>query len=593
MYSPDAKTRASAYGSAEEILARYPDHLKWPLIAEAVARYDYECGRYEASQKLYRTIVERFKGSNEWYRQVRDAQAALDSHKFGNRACLQRINVPVADYESYLTANWMAMLSTIMYWQGPKCTESDVEIKLKALSTSDDKIALNPLTTMADLYDAAASLNYDVAIRPTDLVQIRELLRAGFPVVLVDRGRFHLVYGFDPGRSALLFYAYDRLSYQTRHQILRNDAGEIFTSKANGGNKSKKRLERIRLEASDELGVTAPKDPSLKYRAPFMAIVYPRSKGGQLAAALHLPLDAVDTQTRGYLAGFIGLAFLHHADPVQALKWAKIGNRLIDSSFPLYVGELSRLYWEARTEKVRTPLAFASQFPELEEIDKTFSSADNAAFLQEAKHRFDEDFPKGALPYFLLDEYQRTLAPYDPKDLKAFLDMARWRVASDPSDALGWRDLVGGYEYAKDLSGKIFALEGLVAVNPMNYKAKVDLACALILHGDYGRAQSALGTVDPEKLRFDSDYLFCMGALCEWKKKPDRALEYYKEAIGLCRWKPVYYFHYGRLLLAKGKKKRAEAALGWAAAIDAGGNIKRRAQKLLAGAGLKCAKAGL
>ncbi len=592
MSSPVAKTRTSAYGTAEEILARYPDHLKWPLIAEWVARHDYEQGRIEASRKLYRTIVERFKGVNRWSREVGDCEAALASPEFGNRALRQRIKLPMVDYESYLTANWMALLVDVMHWEGPKSNESDVGIKLKAVSKSDEKIELTPLVTMADLYEAARSLHYEVAIMPTGLAPIKDLLTAGFPVLLVANGRFGLVYGYDGGRSALLYYAFNGLSWQTRREAPGDQAREVFASKADGARVSNKRLDRIRLEAAGEYGVLGPEDPDLQYHAPFMAVVYPRSKAKALSAALHQPPDTIVRQTRGYLAGFIGLEFLHHADPVRALEWAKIGSGLVASPFPLYVGELSRLYWESRVETVREKLDFENQFPQLQETKKAFASPDNAAFLEKARMRFDKDFKRGVLPYFLLRQMESKLCPSDPKDLETFIWLSKTRVARDPSDSAGWKDLVGGYEYAKDLHGKISALEGLVAANPLDYRAKIDLAYSLVLKKDYGKAEVTLKATDPEMVRFDADYLFCRAAVAEWKKQPGKALAYYKKAIDICRFKSFYHYRYGRLLLARGQKTKAAMELTWAADTDAEGGIKSRARKLLTGSSLKSGRTG-
>ena len=59
------------------------------------------------------------------------------------------------------------------------------------------------------------------------------------------------------------------------------------------------------------------------------------------------------------------------------------------------------------------------------------------------------------------------------------------------------------------------------------------------------------------------------------------ALEYYEEAIEMRRYKAVYHLHYGRLLLAGGRKEEAAKALRWAATIDAEGSIKKQAELLL------------
>jgi hypothetical protein len=350
MSSPKEKTRAAGYEKADEMLVRYPDHLKWPSIAEAVARYRYQCGQFNAARALYQTIVRRFEGSNRWRREVKAAEAALGSVGFGDSARVVRLEIPMVDYENYLTHNWMALLSVIRYWEGPDVPESKVKMKLKPLSKSDDKIQFNPLVTMADLDDAVRSLNYQLTILPSNLTQARALISAGIPVVLVDKELFRVIYGFDAGRSASLYYGFNTLSPLTRQEG-RKEAEEIVTLKVESHGESKDRFDRIRIEAENEYSGDFWEERNLGYRAPFMAVIYPESKAWEVADASGRSHEALISETRGYLAAFIGLAFLQHADPVQAFEWAKISSGLISSpllslsvwaSFPTSIGSRGR-----------------------------------------------------------------------------------------------------------------------------------------------------------------------------------------------------------------------------------------------------------
>jgi tetratricopeptide (TPR) repeat protein len=312
-----------------------------------------------------------------------------------------------------------------------------------------------------------------------------------------------------------------------------------------------------------------------------MVAIYPQSKAGEAADTLRRPLESMNEATRGYLSAFIGLAFLRHADPVQALEWARIGGRLISSPLPLDVGELSLLFWQSREKRVETLLPFQDQFPELKEIETTFGEAENKAFLENARRRFEDDFKEGKLQYFLLDALKTTLLPNNPNDQEMLIRLGHTRVALDPSDMEGWKTLARAYEHTKNPRGLVSALEGLTAADPLNYNAKIDLAYASVLLGDFGKAESTLKATDPAQVKSNGDYLFCLGAVAEWKNKPERALEYYKEAIEKRRYKPVYHLHYGRLLMAEGRKEDAAKVLRWAAGIDAEGSVKKQAEQLL------------
>lgn len=581
MSSPEERTRAAAYERAAVLLARYPQHLQWASLAERLARYRYECGRYDDARVLYQSTIQRFKGSKQWRWEVDRAEAALGSPSFGDPGSAIRIDIPMVGYENYLTANWMALLSIIRYWEGPQSSESDTKIKLRTISKADDKIQLNPLLTIAELDDAVGSLNLQMAILPTNLEDLKALISAGIPVILVDRYWFQVVYGYDSGRSALLYYGYNRLTAQTRGEG-RGEAEEILALKAEGQGESRKRLERIRREAAGEYGLGAERDRFFRYRAPYMVAIYPSAKAQDVAGILELPLDSIMESTRGYLSAFISLEFLRHADPVRALEWAMISSRLITTSLPLQVGDLAHRYWQSREKKVATRLPFQDQFTELKEIERKFGAPENSSFLHKARQQFDSDFKTGDMPFFLLDALRICLSSNDPEDRDQLIQAGRLRVAADPADTDGWRILAVAYEHAPDQAGLIGALEGLTASNPLDFDAKVDLARALVLNGDIGKAASALNETEVEKVESKSDFLFCRGAVAEWEKQPRKAMKYYRQAIEASRYKPVYHLYYGRLLLAEGMKEEGAKALRWASRIDAEGSVKKQAEQLLA-----------
>jgi tetratricopeptide (TPR) repeat protein len=246
------------------------------------------------------------------------------------------------------------------------------------------------------------------------------------------------------------------------------------------------------------------------------------------------------------------------------------------------VGELSHLYWQSREKKVKIQLPFQDQFPELKSIQQTFDAPENAAFMDEARQTFETAFKEGALPYFLLDAFERTLLPpADPKDRGLWMQLGMMRVALDPRDTRGWKTLADVYEQTQDLSGMIMALTGLTNSDPLDFNAKLDLATALVLSGEHAKAEQIMKVIDIERVRFNGDYPFCRGAIAEWKSNPGEALKYYKRAIEMRRYKPAYHLYYGRLLLAEGQRAEAEKALRWAARIDAEGHIKREAEQLL------------
>jgi tetratricopeptide (TPR) repeat protein len=125
------------------------------------------------------------------------------------------------------------------------------------------------------------------------------------------------------------------------------------------------------------------------------------------------------------------------------------------------------------------------------------------------------------------------------------------------------------------------ALAGAISCNPMHTDSKLKLAFGNVLLGRFSAAAAVLKGIDSNKIRFDADYPFCLGAIAEWRGNANEALENYKTAIEMRRYKPVYHLSYGRLLLKQGRHAEARKVLAWAALIDAGDSVRNEAQKLL------------
>ena len=98
----------------------------------------------------------------------------------------------------------------------------------------------------------------------------------------------------------------------------------------------------------------------------------------------------------------------------------------------------------------------------------------------------------------------------------------------------------------------------------------------------YEKAEHILAQIDPEQVRYDADYQFCLAALAEWKGNPDKALNYYAAAIEMRRYKPIYHLRYGKLLMAQGFDEKARLYLEWAARTDAENTLKDEAVNPLA-----------
>jgi len=581
MNSADSDTRASAHKWANILLERYPNHLQWPRIAEKSARYYHQNQRFEQSKQVYQNLINRYRKSGQWHWIVQRAQAAVKTPDFAKPTSSARLQIPMVDYQSYLTHNWMALLSVMRYWAGPDVSESKVVIKLKDLSKSTDKIKVNPLVNLAELDDAARSLGYETVLFRSDIDRVRALIGAGIPVIHQHFNSFNVVFGSDNSRSAICAYSFSKLSRRLRNEK-RKEADEILDMKSEGLGEGRKRLARIANESYMEYATDYWHSPSLAYMSPLSAIVYPADRTAAVSKAFEMPIGKLREQSNGYLASLIALSYLDHGDPKQSIEWAKVATTKIADPLPLYIAHLARIWWESRDKIIHSSLNLQNQFEQLGHLFHFFDLPQNEKFLQDARHRFRLGFSQNTLPWLINQRYLHLMDRSETTELNRILKLIRARTAYDPTRTRDWTLLANTYEWSSHTAGLINALEGAVSADPQDSMMKLRLAMTYIGSKRHEKAEHIMAQIVPAQVRYDADYQFCLAALAEWKGNPDKALDHYAAAIDMRRYKPIYHLRYGKLLLAQGFGEKARLYLEWAAKTDAQSTLKDEAVNLLA-----------
>ena len=579
--SPNEKTRAAAHRWAELLLTRYPEHQQWPHIADKVAQYRYQQGQYEEAREFYHTIRERYQGSEQWHWTVRHAGTVLESPGFGKSAATQDLSIPLVDDESYLRANWMALLSLLRYWEGEATTESELKIRLKELSTSDDRIELYYLESLVDLDDAATNLGYELLLLPAEAETLKNLLSNGFPVLQRRYEAFHLIFGIDDTRGLVREYSFEKLSNRLKNEV-RKETREILELEEEGRGKSRERLRRIRNEIYNEHELALWEEEVMQYSGPFIAAVFPAQERERLASALKKPVEELVRESDGFLAALIGLSYLEQADPKQALEWAETSAESLQSPLPLYIAHLAYTLVSSRTTRLKSALHLEEQFPELKEFVTYFNAPENIEFLDRARLRFETDLTSQTMPWFILDSYIALLDRDIPEQNKRIVTVLKKKLALNPAIPNYWTFLAENHEISGNTIEMVKALEGAISADPADFNAKLRLAYGYVLLERYGDAKALLQLIDSRQVWYNADYTFCLGAVAEWEGKEKKALTYYRNAIEMRRYTPLYHLKYGKLLLKSGENSAARKALEWAAKIDAGEIIAQKAQQLLA-----------
>ncbi len=579
--SADDGGRASAFNWLQVLLARYPNHAQWPHLAARLADFQYSRGEFDIARRLHEQIIDRYADANRWQVQVEMSRAIVASPLFGKPSGRQtRLSIPMVNYQDYLTQNWMALLATVRYWQDEATPVSELFIRLRDISESDDNIKLPKLTHLADLDDAAAALGCELTLLPADVETTKALLKAGLPVLLPVYQTFYLIYGFDESRGVIQSLCFGQLSAKTRSLAVK-EAQEVLMLEAEGKGRSKDQLARIRREAQCMWHQDQWRTGRLKDAAPWMAVLLPSNDRGKIAAALGRDAKQLAADHRGYLAAMIALNYFDNADPVDCIRWARIASRCIDDSLVYQAAHLGAELWRHRAERIGTAFQLEKQFDTLDEVNRYLQTASVQQFLETAAERFASDQSAGRLNWPIRRRLLWLLDRNDTQQRAQMVKLVQADVATNPADAGQWRLLADLYTQDENGAAHSQALAQASSADPYDADTALAWASACVQLNDPAQADEILTRVDPAKVRHKAEYLFCRAAVAEWKQQPRTALRYYAQAIDMCRYRPEYFLRYGRLLLAQGDTKAAKRALTWAERIDGMGTVRQEAQKAL------------
>jgi hypothetical protein len=569
--------RAIAYNWMEVLLSRYPNHAQWPSLAARLADFRYSRDEIEDSRRLHQQIIHRYSNSNQWHVQATMSRAILASPSFGKPSTGTRLSIPMVNYQDYLSQNWMAVLAAVRYWQPKEAPVSELFIRLRDISQSDEHIKLPKLTSLADLDDAAASLGYELTILPAEAESTQALLKAGLPVMLPVYRTLYLLYGFDDSRGVIQALCFGQLSEKTRSLAVK-EAQEVLMLEAEGKGQTKDQLMRIRREADCMWHQEQWRAGRLTDAAPWMAVIHPSHGRTKIAAALGCDVQKISDTHRGLLAAMIALAYFDDADPINCIRWAQIASRNIDAPFVYHAAYLGAELWRHRTERVGTTFQLEKRFAALDEVNQFLQTDHVQRFLHSARERFEQDQDAGRMNWPIRMRLLLLLDRNDPRQRAQMVSLVQANVSTNPSDAAQWRLLADLHALDENLAARNQALAQAWSADPRDAATALAYASGCALLDDPAQADRILAEIDPSKVRQKADYPFCLATIAEWKQQPNVALRYYAQATDMCRFRPEYFLRYGRLLMAQGDRNAAQKALAWAERIDGGDHVRRQVQ---------------
>jgi tetratricopeptide (TPR) repeat protein len=423
-------------------------------------------------------------------------------------------------------------------------------------------------------------MGYEVLIMPSHPDTAKRLIENDIPVLLPVFRTFYLLYGFDDSSSVIKAYCFGQLSSKIKHRAT-NEATEILLFEADGKGESEKTIRRIAHEARCQWPLSQWKEKAFSDAAPFMAVVYTVDRQPGIDRILGNTPGFNKQRHQGFLAALIGLSFANRGDPAACFQWAQKGAQMVGSSFPLHVAHIGQSLWETRTRKIGVNIGLMEQFNVLSEPVAFFNASSTVAFTQQARERFSQDLKAGQVPWNIRSTLVSLLDHTDPKQRAQLIELVQYGLSRHPANKRQWHRLADLYALEGDMEAMTKALDGACSAGKWDAKAKLSLASAYVKAGRIDRVAELLKSIDPQKVSYEADYPYCLGAAAEAKGRVKAALRYYETAIDLCRHRPDYHLRYGKLLIDQGYSPAAENALVWAARIDSDNRIREEAIDLL------------
>ncbi len=557
MSSENGARREAAYTKANLLLERFPNHDGWPEIALKVARYRYGEGRFAASRALYQRILEKTKDSTRWYRQAALARAALTSDDFGRKRTVFALPMEPLRYESYMTANWMALLRNIRFFEGKATSEVNTLIKLKGISEDDKTIKLGKMPTLAELDDRAAGLGYSVLILPSKLVMLKRLIRGGFPVIQPIKNSFYLFSGIDTGRALLT-----GSNYQDILPGLKKADREGIADRAPFGNDNTASAQpsRVDILAYAEMPFSFWQQSRQSDYASHMAVVFPPDQLQRIVSILGEAQPGLQRQSKASLAALIGLSALNCGDVDQAVAWSQLSYETVKDPFPLHIAHLAELLWQSRQVLFTSKLQLDRNLPRLQTIHRFLADPARRLFLDLAQLQFNRDLKDSRLDWVSRHQYNDLLDVSDPGQRQDLIAITKANIRSEPDSRADWLVLASLFSWGKDIDNLMSSYTEALKAGPWDDELALKIAYLAIQQGQQRQAQKLIAEIEPNSVKYDPDYFYCLASLANWNKDFSTAKQYYRKAIEMRRYDSHYSLDYAdmldRLKEDKGEVKR-------------------------------------
>jgi len=560
--SEDAGKRASAFGRAELLLARFPNHDRWPDIAGQVADYRYSRGEYEPARKLYEEILARTMDSSRWRQEAALATAALGSSRFGRKQNDFILPLPPQHYESYMTGNWLALIRNLRYFDSRnEISEADTLIRLKDISKKDDKISLEVMPSLADLYNNAADLGYNAILLPSTLENIEKLIHAGYPVIQPVKQTFYLLSGIDSGRTWVTGSNYENILDGLKKSDLEGGGGSSLFDGKKETSQAGDRSSRIDLLAKAAIPFSFWQQPVQQDLAPRMAVVIPPEQASNIAAILGVDEQAMEHDSKAALTALIALSALKSGDIVQAITWAKQSYNMTQEPLPLHIAHLAELLWKSRDSRITSKLHLEKQLPRLEEINHFLTEPGMQDFLLLAAEQFDRDLNSNRLGWPVRWEYQDFLDISNREDRQKLLLLTETNIRYQPESKGDWLYLAGLFEWEKDVGKMISSYRGALAADSWSDELALRIAYLLIQDNQFAEADTLMTGIRPETVKYAPDYFYCLASLACWRQDFAEAEKYFRKAIEMRRYDSHYHLDYAEMLDRLGKDKEMSERL--------------------------------
>ncbi len=557
---------------------RVPEEQVNAFLLGSMESLYYDLGDREKSKETIREVFEKYG----------DNYAVADTCEFLEHILKSmenaapddlRTGFPLDDYpetlerESYTDSNWLAVLTVLRAYY-PDEPEVVFKERLRKISQNRETILLPVLDTPLNLVEYMFGMDFETCLIMSDFETLKEFSQAGLMPILFEP-EMTTILDYNPDRQTLLYYSYPLLftkgneAYQEQYKKLsRIEISNLLNESTAQDSEETQIQELKKRKLLREISPISVSRNNLPHSI-FYAIVYPKntdpgeSLDSGLSQKLRENLDSTPVVIE-FLKGKI--AYEHNNTKVALEKFSEI------SEEPT-VAELSGIYAYFSRQKLKNRIKDSS-YQSLSWIfrEELKQILDNPGYqeLSDAGERlFNKYCNQKTLPISIFNDYMDNFTINSETEHRYF-DLKLGYLDQFYSKKSYYDRLLNDLSYRGFEDQHLRVLEAYLKFDNRDDKINLDLAFIYAKRGRISEAETIFQNLRYLKPRQNSKFWYVRGELEFARGHHKKAARFFKKAIKMEMWHPLYHHRLSNCLDLLDDAAGAEWERQWVSEITNG-----------------------